>query len=156
MQRALPRLVLCAVTGVALALIFGVFAPWWVGSDRSLAHVAGQLYREVQRGESLNSRDEKVRRCLEAKTRITAAVLAGNLGLAEAAEAFREVNETLDDGNDMWAGTYRTGDDEEAVYRNVLVWAWHRGSRDPERRAAVIRRLEAELRQLRRARAGAL
>lgn len=159
MQRALPRLALCVFTGVALVLIFGVFAPWWFGSDRSLASVAGQLYRELQRGDSLDRRDERMRRCLEAKRRITAEVLAGRLSLEEAAEAFRESNAAAQDGNEAWAGTYRTydEDDAEAVYRNVIVWVRQSPSQGPERKAATIYRLEEELRQLRQSRAaGAL
>ena len=152
MKSALPRLVLGAVASVALVVIFGVFGPWWFGSDRSLASVASRLYREMQRGQALSSRDEAVRRCLEAKTRVTAEVVAGRLTLLEAAAAFRQCNETVKDGNDAWAGVYRAPGDEEAVCRNVIVWAALATRRDPQRQAAVVRRLEEELRQFRYAR----
>jgi transposase-like protein len=154
LQSALPRLVLCAFTGVALVLIGGVFAPWWVSSDRSLARVAGVIYREMQRGEALDRRDERLRGCREAKERITAEVLAGRLSLAEAAEAFRAVNETLQGGDDAWVDPYRYADDEEAVCRTVITWARHRTTDDPERQAAVVARLEEELQQLHQAGAG--
>jgi hypothetical protein len=147
------RLVLYALTAVALALIGGVFLPWWVGSERSLAHVAGVLYRELQRGEALDGRDERVRRCLEAKTQITDEVLAGRRGLAEAAEAFREVNERLK-GGDSGARRDPFADDEEAVYRNVIAWVRGRTSDDPQRQAAVVARLEEELQQFQEASAG--
>jgi hypothetical protein len=153
LKAALPRLVLCAATGVALVLIFAVFAPWWMGSERSLASVGGLLYREIQRGEALSSRDEVVRRCRAAKRRITAEVLAGRMTLPEAAQAFREWNETIKDGNEPWAGVYRAPEDEEAVCRNVIVWARQVANRDPGRQAAVVRHLEEELRELLRSRA---
>ncbi|HZY83920.1 MAG TPA: hypothetical protein VFE78_03760 [Gemmataceae bacterium] len=153
MKRALPRLVSYAAAGVALFLISGVFAPWWLGSDRSLASAGSLLLREMQRGEALSSRDEAVRRCLTAKTRITAEVVAGRLGLTEAAAAFQEWNETVKDGNEHWVGVYRTAEDEEAVCRNVIVWAANATERDPERRDAVVGRLEEELRQFLRSRA---
>jgi hypothetical protein len=47
LQRALPLLVLCATTSVALALIFAAFVPLCFESDQSLASVAGVLYRET-------------------------------------------------------------------------------------------------------------
>jgi hypothetical protein len=155
LRRALPRLLLCAFTGVALVLIGGVFAPWWVSSDRSLASVAGVLYRELQRREALESRDARLWRCREAKARVTAELLAGRLSLAEAAEAFREVNETLQDADDAWVDPYRFADNEEAVCRTVIAWARHDTGCDPARRAAVVGRLEEELRQLRQARGAA-
>jgi hypothetical protein len=152
LQRALPRLVACAAAGVALFLIVGVFAPWLLGSERSLARVGGVLYRELQRGEALNSRDETVRRCLAAKSRITEEVLAGRLSLLEAARAFRECHEAIRDGNESWAGVYRAPEDEEAVCRNVIAWARQRTGCDPRRQAAAVRRLEAELREFLHAR----
>jgi hypothetical protein len=152
LKRVLPRLVLCAATGVALVLILGVFAPWWMGSDRSLPSAVGLVYHELQRGEALSSRDEAVRRSREAKDRITAELLAGRMTLREAAQAFQEWNETLKDGNDSWAGVYLVPGDEEAACRNVIVWAAKATDRDPERRDAVVRRLEEELRGLHHAR----
>ncbi len=155
MQSVLSRLALGVLTAAALVLIAGVFLPWWVGSERSLAHVAGMLYREVLRGESLDDRDERVRRCLEAKMRITDELLAGRRNLAEAAEAFREVSERVK-GDDTLPERYRFAD-EEAVCRNVIEWARHRTEDDPQHQSAVVGRLEEELRQLRQARAaGAL
>ena len=44
--------------------------------------------------------------------------------------------------------------DEESACRNVIAWVWGRTNNDPERQAAVVGRLEEELRQLRQARAG--
>jgi hypothetical protein len=141
---------------VALALIFGVFAPWWMGSERSLAQAAGQVYRELQRGEALSSREEVVLRSRDAKQRVTAEVIAGRLTLREAAQAFREWNETLKDGNDAWAGVYRVPQEEDEVCRNVIVWAEKATKRDPRRQAAVLRRLEAELREIHHARVSAV
>jgi hypothetical protein len=152
LKRVVTRLVLGAITVVALVLIFGVFAPWWFESDRSLAHVGGMLYREMQRGAALSKRDEMVRRCLEAKTRITAEVVAGRLTLLEAAAAFQECHESVKAGNDSWAGTYQAPGDEEALCHNVILWATKATRRDPELQAAVVGRLEEELRQARASR----
>jgi hypothetical protein len=145
-MRALPRLVSCAA-GVALFLTFAVLALGWLGSDQSLASAGNVLYRELQRGEALSGRDELVRRTLEGKTQITAELVAGRLTLPEAAAAFREWNETLDDGKGAWVAPYVTPADQEAVCRNVIVWAAQSTESDPERQAAVVGRLEEELRQ---------
>ena len=154
MQSVLSRLVLGTLTAVALALIGVVLLPWWLGSERSLSSALGVIYREAQRGEALDSRDERLRRCLEVKTRITTEVLAGRLSLAEAAEAFREANATLKDAPDAWVDPYRFADDEEAVFRTVIAWARSRADADPERQAAVVARLEEELQQLQETSAG--
>lgn len=154
MQSVLSRLVLGALTAVALALVGVVLLPWWLGSERSLSGTLRALYREVQRGEALDSWDERLRRSREAKARITTEVLAGRLSLAEAAEAFREVNETLKDDPDAWVDPYRFADDEEAVFRTVIAWARSRAGEGPEHQAAVVARLEEELQQLHEASAG--
>jgi hypothetical protein len=139
LQRALPPLVLCATAGVALVLIFGALAPLCFESDYSLVGIAGLLYREAERGESLNRRDEAVCRCLDAKAQITAEVLAGRLTLLEAADAFHQWDVQTKGVGQAW--------DEEAVCRNVIAWVKRARYPDPRHQAAVVRRLEAELRQ---------
>jgi hypothetical protein len=147
LKRALPRLVLGAVTGLTLVAVFGVLGPWSAGSERSLAGVVARLYRETVRGEALTRRDEAIRRCLEGKTQITNELLAGRLTLLQAAEAFRDCDDKVKNSNEAGVGTYRIAEDEEAVCRNVLIWATRAAARRGPQYQVVVRRLEDELRQ---------
>ncbi len=84
--------------------------------------------------------------CSQEKGKVTAALLAGKLSLLQAIQAFRRLNEELDQSSPSSIARPHPISDEQLAER-VLSWA---GSqlRDRPERSAVLHRLEDELHQL--------
>jgi hypothetical protein len=127
---------------VLLAPLAIGLACWYAcpgGADWSLAR---ELLREQRRGEALDRREQAVGRCLEAKERVAAEVIAGGLPLAEAARRFGEIGEAAGDSG---VGGARRVCGERGLCLNVLRWV-AQGPAGSEW-AAALARLEEEYRE---------
>jgi len=147
-MKKLFSLSLCAVTCVTLLAAFGgASTSWWDDSvEWDLARLAHRLAEENRRGEVLASRTGVVRRCTEGKREVTLEVIAGRLTLPEAAERFRELHETRDEGYEDSPPPGPDHRDEEAMCLNVIVWVAAELHENPPRARVVVSRLEDELR----------
>jgi hypothetical protein len=92
----------------------------------------------------LKQHTEMTKRCWEGKKRVMEEVMAGRIGLLEAAAEFRDLHAPLEDGYDPVFGTYRPLHDEE-VCQNVLELV--RSRLGGAKRTPVLSRLEKEYRE---------
>jgi hypothetical protein len=85
--------------------------------------------------------------CYEGKKRVTEEVVAGHIGLLEAADEFRNLHAPLEDGYDPVSGTARGAVSEKYLCRNVLAWVRDHVQRTPPPAGGVLDRLETEYRE---------
>src|SRR5262245_60011952 len=148
-MKKLLRLGASGLAGSALLCVFGLVLLPWLGGPALFGADFEEVYRmliaEQVRGEALETRDGAILRCLEGKQGVTAALIAGRLTLAEAAERFERLTGLLDDGQDDVLGAYQSaGTDRSELYRNVILWVKVTLHDKPRERAEVIDRLERE------------
>ena len=108
------------LAAAALAAAFGTcltLGRWGAGGSRDLVALA----RSVQNGENLEAHLEAAWRRDEAKRALAAEVIAGRIGLREAAGHFRRLDEA-DPG--FPPSTSRPAADERAFYDRVLDCTW--------------------------------
>jgi hypothetical protein len=125
---------------LALALIVLTASVGWGWNLDDL----GKLVRAWHQGEDLAVRNREANERSEAKGRVSAAVVAGRLTLAEAAEQFRQIGQF--DAPDLDARLLPSP--EEAAYRHAVAAARDILRNDTEQLARVLQRLEQERSQL--------
>jgi hypothetical protein len=151
-MNALPRCFLCALT--VQTLLFGVCAAWPNLGDRLSLNVWKLPERERQMQEAQREIDEADVRLnavcarLGNRERITDEVIAGQIGLLDAAARFRELNTTaLPTPLDL-RGCYAGDSDEERCCRQVIAWVTTRLEQKSTAEAEMVaERLEEELRE---------
>jgi chorismate mutase len=141
-SRVLPEPCLVAILIVCLtALATGWLAPR-VQDYEDLPALARRLGEIQQTEEELQELLENVRQRAAVKEQALVELAAGRLTLPETVARFRAADQT-------WPGGRVVGDsleEEESLYRVIIQRACDKvASEAPERRAAVIARLEAEL-----------
>jgi hypothetical protein len=110
---------LSVALSVALAAFMAslALARWAAGELADIAWADRRL-------EALDRRLAVSSRVGEAKGRVVNELIAGRLTLRQAADRFRELNAWLaPDGNEDLLGLFPVVTGEEAVWRNVLLWA---------------------------------
>jgi hypothetical protein len=131
----------------ALALVgLAVFASRFVPGLDDLLPTPDGFLREQQRNLQLREGMAAVNRVSADKHELTAEVIAGRLGLVEAAQRFREIDAAAPTFNHealvlTWPG--RT--DEERYCREVMGFVRATLSEEPDRRQLVMGQLETEL-----------
>jgi hypothetical protein len=97
-------------------------------------------------GEDLDRRIAATLRRSQLLRRIARAVVEGRITLLEAAERFRELNESsCDFSQQMFRKIYAGASDDERYARYVIAVAESECAGDRQRARAVVTRLEAEL-----------
>jgi hypothetical protein len=141
-SRLLPGVWLVAIPLVCLTTLAAGWLAALVGDYEDLPALARRLGEIQQRGEELRELLEDVRQRVAVKDQVVAELTAGRLTLPEALAGFRAADQT-------WPGPCPLGysrAEEESLSRNIIERACNQVSTEaPERRAAVIARLEAEL-----------
>jgi hypothetical protein len=147
----LSRMLLCLVAAGGLLLaVFSVCPDWAESAGLDLWKVPSlgdRMEAELRRGDDLEGRLDEVTRRIDAKTRVTEEVVAGRLGLLEAAARFRDLTGGSAEALRHLRGAYDGADDDERFCRAVIAWA--RTSvpdRTPGEPGPTAPRLEAELR----------
>jgi hypothetical protein len=151
-MNALPRCFLCALT--AQTLLFGVCAAKPDLADRldlnvwTLPERERQMQQDQREIDETDVRMNEVSARLGNRERIADAVIAGRIGLLEAAARFGELNATAlpspIDLRDRFAGD----SDEERCCRQVIAWVTtrleHKSTAEAE---MVASRLQEEMRE---------
>jgi hypothetical protein len=111
---------------------------------------------EAERGRRLDDLSGACVRRICAKHRLAEEVIAGRLGLRQAAARFRELNEQPSAyDRERFRALYPGADDGERHCREVLAWVADALEDDPDPGGAdLVTRLEAELQESKRSRAG--
>jgi hypothetical protein len=137
----------CLCVSAALALVgLGLIASRFVpGLDALLPAPDGYLreqQRHVQLREDLAALDQVV----ADKSEVTAQVIAGRLGLVEAARRFRDLDAAAPEfSREAFCRTWPGRTDEERYCREVLGFVRTSLDDEPGRRRVVLGRLEAEM-----------
>jgi hypothetical protein len=130
-------------TGLGLAC-----ASWVVGPRmQDIRDVSRLLLEQYERTEALRLRRELTMQCFEGKKRVTEEVVAGRLGLREAAAQFRDLHAPLEDGYDPVSGITGVPVSEKFLCGNVLARVRGRLQHSPGPDGAVLGRLENEYRE---------
>jgi hypothetical protein len=142
-MKYVPHLLL---TVVMTAIIF-VGVSYGVASDvngrgEGLAH---WILFEMRRSEALQQRLEEISRSLEVKKVVIDDLLAKRLTFREAAEAFREADESISQDADGLIAPYHTPQTEEEVRRQVIAWTATELAEGSQQTAEITHRLEMEL-----------
>jgi hypothetical protein len=145
-MNSLPRLVLYALTAAVLFFAVGSGLASRLGRPDVVEALRGIL-TEVRRAEELNAREEVSFRSFRGKQAVTRELVAGRLTLAEAVEQFRDLTRAHEGAMKELLAAYPTSTEDEAVCQSLLTWVRTETRRDPCRRAALLARLEAEMRQ---------
>jgi hypothetical protein len=131
-----------ALTLVGLALITSRFVP---GLDTLLPAPDGFL-REQQRHVQLWDDMAGIDRVLADKHDLTGEVIAGRVGLVEAARRFRDLDTAAPQFNhEAFCRTWPGRTDEERYCREVLGFVRTSLNDEPDRRQVVLGRLETEM-----------
>jgi hypothetical protein len=148
------KALLCLIAGASLAgtLIAhcSCLLPGGKGGGpyrgRSLSEVLDQWARERERRERLDSASQQVRRRVEHRDATTRQLIAGRLSLLSAAAVYRELMaELLPFDWERFREQYPDIPDDERFCRAVIDYAAILLEERPAERAAVVKRLEAEL-----------
>jgi hypothetical protein len=142
-SRVLPATALGTILIVCLTALAAGWLAARVRDYEDLPALARRLGEIQQRGEELQQLLEDVRQRSAVKDQAAAELAAGHLTLRETVARFRAADQT-------WPGPRPVGssraEEEESFYRNIIERTGDQVSMAaPERRAAVIARLEAEL-----------
>ena len=137
---------------IASILLFaglGLACASWVGGPRlqDVRDVSRFLLEEYERTETLRLRWELTMQCFEGKKRVTEEVVAGRIGLLEAADQFRSLHAPLEDGYDPVSGITDMPVSEKYLCGIVLAWVRGRLQHPPGPDGAVLGRLENEYRE---------
>jgi len=137
---------------IASILLFtglGLVCASWIGGPRlrDVSDVARFLVEQYQRTETLQIHREVTMKCFEGKRRVTEEVVAGHLGLLEAAAEFRNLHPPLDDGYDPISGTTDGSVTEKYLCNTVLAWVRDQVEHSPGQATAILDRLETEYRE---------
>jgi hypothetical protein len=137
------------IASILLCTGLGLACASWVGGPRlrEIRDVGCFLLEQYERTETLRLRRELTMQCYEGKKRVTAEVVAGRIGLLEAAAQFRALHAPLEDGYDPVSGTSDGPVSEKYLCWNVLAWARDRLQHSPEPDGALLQRLEKEYRE---------
>jgi hypothetical protein len=144
MHRTL-RLLFFFIAFLGLVALGGRALARWSGQGETW-ELARWLLAEARRRDALDVREEATRRYNQSKQAVTDEVIAGRLSLTEAAERFAQFGELMD-GAGPSIGRYVGADDEQALCRNVIVWASCALPRGSSQQTAVLDRLKAEYRE---------
>jgi hypothetical protein len=135
------RLSLWAAAAAVFATLSGAVVSV---RGETLGHQLRQLVTEMDHSEALDAEMSSNRSLRERKRDLADEVIAGRLSLAEAADAFREVEVSYHGDFHMVRCAYRGLPEDEAAYCHALIWARQQLIRDPARAAEVLPRLRAE------------
>ena len=118
---------------IACCLLFtglGIACASWFGAPRfrEIREVGRYLLEQYERTERLRLHQEATLLCYEGKKRVTEEVMAGRLGLLEAAAEFRRLHTPLEDGYDPVVGVSHRHVNEKYLCWNVLAWVRDLGS----------------------------
>lgn len=145
---ARPRLLTAALALPVFAA--GLLHPTWaksVGADVwNVPALNNEARAAISKNERLDAEDDQVRRRMAVKEALVAELIAGRTSLAEVTARFAEMNATRANYVALIRETYPGATDREKAARNVIDYVF---SRVPAaERAAVVRRLDAELQQI--------
>jgi hypothetical protein len=135
------RLSLWAAAAAVFATVGGVVVSV---RGESLGHQLSQLLTEMDHSAALDAEMATNRSLRERKRELAHELIAGRLSLAEAADAFREVEVTYHGDFCLVRCAYRDLPEDEAAYCHALIWARQQLTRDPARAAEVLPRLRDE------------
>jgi hypothetical protein len=121
----------------------------WFGGPRlsEITEVSRSLLEQYERTETLQQRREVTLQCYEGKKRVTQEVMAGRLGLFDAAAEFRGLHAPLADGYDPVSGTRRGPASEKYLCWNVLAWVRDYCEQTHGEGVVVLNRLQNEYRE---------
>jgi hypothetical protein len=131
------------ITGLGLA------CASWLGVPRlrEITEAGRFLLDQYERTETLRQHRLATLQCYEGKRRVTEEVVAGRLGLLEAAAEFRRLHAPLEDGYDPVTGISRGPISDKYLCWNVLGWVRDRCEGTPDQGAAILDRLRNEYRE---------
>jgi hypothetical protein len=145
-MNSLPRLVLCALAGTVL--FFAGSSGLALRPGRAdLVAALRRVAEEFRRGEELDAREELALRSFRGKQAVTRELLAGRLTVGEAVEQFRALTRINDGLMKELLAAYPGSTEDEALCQSLLAWVRSQTRGDPGRRAALVARLEDEIRQ---------
>jgi hypothetical protein len=132
-----------------LAVLAGARSEWagaLTATWAALAEARQINEQERQRYERLDGQGDIALRRMAAKQTVVRQLLAGELTLAEAAAWFKYLNEQPGGRPDHFRMCFPCPTAEESACRQVISWAQvELSATSPERAAAAVARLEAEL-----------
>ncbi len=110
----------------------------------SLGHQLSHILAEMDHSAALDAEVAASHSLRQQKRELTAELVAGRLSLAEAAEAFQEVEVTYHGDLRYIRHAYPNLPEDEATYCHALQWARRRLPCDPARAAEILAGLRAE------------
>jgi hypothetical protein len=135
-----------ACLGAAAALLAGGFYLFSGRADLRSALSLDRLLREEQRHQELREELDMLSQVTAAKYALAREVADGRLSLGEAARRFRELDAGLRHFSpEEFRRRFPGRSDDERYRRQVILFAEAELDRQPERAAAVKRRLAAQL-----------
>jgi hypothetical protein len=149
-MNALTRWFACAVAAPAILLGACLMRPQWAGRVGLDVWTLPEVQAQVEEGRSSGARiDEQfqqVRACEEGRDRVDDELLAGRIGLLEAAGRYRALNAAAPRGGGDLLHYYGGHSEEERCCRQVIRRVGARLRREsPEDAGRVTAALEAEL-----------
>ena len=145
----LVRMLLCGLVGGSTVLAGGALLHRLGGTFLFAGALASgwRCCSEALRSEAMSVRCRAVQRSMAAKREVVLAVAEDRLTLQQAMARFRQLR-SLDDGQDEVLGPYRAGgDDDEAVFGNLLEWTRTVLRGRPALSARVVSRLQEQRRR---------
>lgn len=147
-MKSVSRLLLTVFTLAILGVgVTQVFASRDKHQEQSLAR---WLLLEIRRADALDNRATEMSQSLEVKRAVVGDLVADRLTLREAAEQFRQADQSIEKDPAGLVADYQSPQTEEELYHQVIIWAKTRLSNDPKQAEQVIPRLEKQMAEERR------
>jgi len=135
------RLSLWAAAAALFATLSGVCLSV---RGESLGQQLSHLLTEIDHAAALETEMAANRSLREQKRELAAKLVAGRLRLAEAADAFYEIEVAYHGDFHMVQWAYRGLPEDEAIYCHAFVWVRQQLARDPAHGPEALARLRAE------------